>query len=318
MTYLAMTFALALTLLAGGAAGAAAQPAQPTRVPIAVATFSHETCTFCPNPTGVAEWKFYGPLVRGDAVLRQGGYIGGFAGAAREYDGVQLQGILSPRDTKGGSSGSWVTLEAFAGKTLPKVKDGVAQAIAAAKAGKVPVVVADHSDRTGNSSQILEELIRQGAGKLCVATISNERAITALEGTAKACDRILIKSRVHFWRGFVEDGLAKAVVVIDAPGLGPADVSAIPYRNASRDTYPIVRKERTIGPATPAPDVGEVLEASGGDALVRAYDFVKNSRWRRSRSGIDTRTPMRFGIAIRPFRVSATSHTRCSEPVAPR
>ena len=58
----------------------------------------------------------------------------------------------------------------------------------------------------------------------------------------QACDLILIKSRVHFWRGFVEDGLAKAVVVIDAPGLGPADVSTIPYTHASRDIYPIVRK----------------------------------------------------------------------------
>jgi hypothetical protein len=36
---------------------------------IAVATFSHETCTFCPRPTGVAEWEFYGPPVRGEAVL---------------------------------------------------------------------------------------------------------------------------------------------------------------------------------------------------------------------------------------------------------
>jgi microcystin degradation protein MlrC len=209
----------------------------------------------------------------------------------------------------------WQKREAFAGKTLPKVTDGVAQAIAAAKAGKVPVVVADHSDRTGNSSQILEELIRQNASKLCVATISDERALAAIKAKAKvggrvqvsvggwgdefagkpvpidgtleflgryqshdtvavvkfgnenrliltpvlhqvtdpgilrglkipleACDLVMIKSRVHFWRGFVEDGLAKAVVVIDAPGLGPADVATIPYKHASRDIYPIVRK----------------------------------------------------------------------------
>lgn len=503
---------VAATFLILSACGAQApEQAAPKTLRIAVATFSHETCTFCPDPTGVAEWEFYGPPVKGDEVLRQGGYIRGFADAAREYDGVELQGILSPRDSKGGSSGSWVTLEAFdkyangiaedikatgpydgvflalhgamavkevprpeaeiarrvrtvvgpnvpimvtldlhanedqelmdasdgvfitkryphydaalqgeraarvmmrvlkgtykptkatrkpgvltpsvfqgtgtspsmeimerarvweertrdafvsvaygfayadvtdigatvmvvtnddqeladriaqdmsdfiwkqrekfAGKTLPKVKDGVAEAIAAAKAGKVPVVVADHSDRTGNSSQILEEMIRQRARKLCVATISDERAIAAIKGTAKvgdrvqanvggwgdefagtpvpidgtleyldklgqhetvavvkfgdenrliltpvlhqvtdpgilgrlkipleACDMILIKSRVHFWRGFVEDGLAKAVVVIDAPGLGPADVSTIPYERASRDIYPIVKR----------------------------------------------------------------------------
>jgi microcystin degradation protein MlrC len=503
--------ATALSFLPGAAAHAQPQAAPARTVRLAVATFSHETCTFCPEPTGVAEWEFYGPPVKGDAVLRQGGYIRGFADAALEYGGVELQGILSPRDSKGGSSGSWVTLEAFdkyangiaddiratgpydgvflalhgamavkevarpeaeivrrvrkvvgpavpimvtldlhanedreltdaadgvfitkryphydaalqgeraarvmmrvirgtyrptkatrkpgvltpsvfqgtgtspsmeimerarvweertrdayvsvaygfayadvtdigatvmvvtnddqaladriaqdmsdfiwkqreafAGKTLPKVKEGVAQAIAAARAGKVPVVVADHSDRTGNSSQILEELIRQGASKLCVATISDERALAAIKAKAKvgervqvsvggwgdgfagtpvpidgtleffgryqahdavavvkfgnenrliltpvlhqvtapgilrglnipleACDIIMIKSRVHFWRGFVENGLAKAVVVIDAPGLGPADVSAIPYKHASRDIYPIVRK----------------------------------------------------------------------------
>lgn len=501
-------------LVIGGLSDAGAQPAAPSAprpLRLAVATFSHETCTFCPDPTGVAEWEFYGPPVRGEAVLRQSGYIAGFVGAARDYDGVVLQGILSPRDSKGGSSGSWVTLEAFekyangiaadiratgpydgvflalhgamavkevarpeaeivrrvravvgpkvpilvtldlhanedhelldaadgvfitkryphydaalqgeraarvmlrmlhgtftptkatrkpgvltpsvfqgtgtspsmeimerariweertrdayvsvaygfayadvtdigatvmvvtnndqaladriaqdmsdfiwrqreafAGKTLPTVADGVRQALAAAAAGKVPVVVADHSDRTGNSSQILEEFIRQDVSRLCVATLSDERALAAIPASARpgdrvrlavggwqdayagrpvpidgtlefvgpyrphdrvavirfgkdnrliltpvldqvtdpgilrdlkiplqSCDLIMLKSRVHFWRGFVEDGLARSVVVIDAPGLGPADVSTIPYKHASRDIYPIVKR----------------------------------------------------------------------------
>ncbi len=88
-------------------------PSQPPAIRLAVATFSHETCTFCPDPTGIAEWEFYGPPTRGDEVLRSGSYIGGFVRAAREYDRVELVGILSPRDSKGGSSGSWVTREAF-------------------------------------------------------------------------------------------------------------------------------------------------------------------------------------------------------------
>lgn len=505
---LALTFVLAAAVSAGAAAPGQAAP-KPVR--LAVATFSHETCTFCPDPTGVAEWEFYGPPTRGDAVLRQGGYIRGFVDAAREYDGVQLQGILSPRDSKGGSSGSWLTLEAFdkysngiandiketgpydgvflalhgamavtgvprpeseivrrvravvgdkvpimvtldlhanedraltdvatgvfiikryphydaslqgeraarvmlrvikgtykpvmatrkpgvltpsvyqgtgvspameimerariweersrdvfvsvafgfayadvpdvgatvmvlangdqaladriaddmsgfiwkkreafAGKTLPKTVEGVTEALAAARAGKVPVVVADHSDRTGNSSHILAELIKQGARKACFATIADDKAIAEIERTAKvgdrvsvnvggyadqfagtpvkidgvveflgpyrphktvavvvfgdgnrliltpvldqvtdpgifsdlkipyeACDLMVLKSRVHFWRGFVEDGFAKAVVVIDAPGLGPADVTTIPYKNAPKDLYPLVKK----------------------------------------------------------------------------
>ncbi|MBM3284738.1 MAG: M81 family metallopeptidase, partial [Candidatus Aminicenantes bacterium] len=28
---------------------------------IAVATFSHETCTFCPDPTTIEDWEYYGP-----------------------------------------------------------------------------------------------------------------------------------------------------------------------------------------------------------------------------------------------------------------
>lgn len=499
-------------LLSACAAGTQQTPASaqgPRKIRLAVATFSHETCTFCPEPTGVAEWEFYGPPVRGDQVLRQGGYIRGFVDTAREYDNVELVGLLSPRDAKGGSSGSWITQEAFdkysngiandlrksgpvdgvflalhgamavtgvpkpeaelvrrvrkaagtapifvtldlhanedrelsdaadavfiikryphydaalqgeraarimlrtikgtykptmatrkpgvltpsvyqgtgtspsmeimerariweertkdayvsvaygfayadvpdvgatvmvvtnndpklaeriaddmsqfiwkkreafAGKKLPKTREGVAEAIAAARAGRTPVVVADHSDRTGNSTWILDELIRQGARNFCIATISDEKAINEIVSKAKVGDRIavnvggwaeeyagkpvridgrveflgpyqqfktvavllfgdnnrviltpeleqvtdpgifgalkidlakldiiMLKSRVHFWRGFVEDGLAKTVVVVDAPGLGPADVTTIPYKNAPKDIYPLKR-----------------------------------------------------------------------------
>jgi microcystin degradation protein MlrC len=492
------------------AAQAAATASKPVR--LAVATFSHETCTFCPDPTGIKEWEFYGPPERGEAVLRNGSYIGGFVRAAREYDNVELTGILSPRDAKGGSSGSWITLEAFdkysngiandikqtgpydgvflalhgamavtgvpkpeaelvrrvravvgpkvpiyvtldlhanddhelsdaasgvliikryphydaalqgeralrlmlrtikgtfkptmatrkpgvltpsvfqgtgtspsmeimerariweertrdayvsvaygfayadvpdigatvmvitnsdqkladriaddmsdfiwkkredfAGKRLPKTEEGVRLAVAAAKAGKVPVVVADHSDRTGNSTWILAELIRQGGKNFCITTLTDERALVGLKGRKVGeavslnmggwaeqtsgkpvkidgtlewmgkyeqmdqvavirfgannrviltpvlhqvtdpgifkplgidlakLDIIVLKSRVHFWRGFVEDGLAKAVFQVDAPGLGPADVSTIPYRFAPRTLYPIDRNAK--------------------------------------------------------------------------
>lgn len=499
---------------------ACAQPAAQTgataskTIRLAVATFSHETCTFCPDPTGVKEWEFYGPPERGAAVLRNGAYIGGFVRAAKEYDNVELTGILSPRDAKGGSSGSWLTREAFdkysngiasdikqtgpydgvflalhgamavagvpkpeaetvrrvravlgpkvpiyvtldlhanddhelsdaasgvliikryphydaalqgeralrlmlrtirgtftptmatrkpgvltpsvfqgtgtspsmeimerariweertrdayvsvaygfayadvpdigatvmvitnndqkladriaddmsdfiwkkredfAGKRLPKTEEGVRLAIAAAKAGKVPVVVADHSDRTGNSTWILAELIRQGGKNFCITTLTDERALVELKGKKVgeavslniggwaeqtsgrpvkidgtlewmgkyeqmdqvavirfgASNRVILtpvlhqvtdpgifkplgidlakleiivlKSRVHFWRGFVEDGLAKAVFQVDAPGLGPADVSTIPYRFAPRTLYPIDRNAKKL------------------------------------------------------------------------
>lgn len=479
----------------------------PDTVRIGVATFSHETCTFCPVPTGIAEWEYYGPPVSGDSVLERGDYIGGFVSRAREYGGVELVGILSPRGAKGGSSGSWITKEAFdkysygiaedlrragrldgvflalhgamavtdvsrpeaeivrrvravvgdipifvtldlhanedhelsdaadavfivkryphydarlqgeraarimlrtirgtyspvmatrkpgvitpsvfqgtgespamdimerarrwenrvtdafvsvafgfayadvpdvgatvmvvtngdqeladriaddmsdyiwrvreefAGKRLPKTRAGVSQAMAEARAGHTPVVVADHADRTGNSTHILEELIRQGARNFCVATIADSLAIREIASRAQVgqrvsvrvggyadrfagrpvpidgvveylgeygrsdtvavlrfgnnnrviltpqlhqvttpgiferlgidldeVDMVVLKSRVHFRRGFVETGLAGAVVIVDAPGLGPADLSTIDYQNVPQGIYPI-------------------------------------------------------------------------------
>ncbi len=208
----------------------------------------------------------------------------------------------------------WKQREAFAGKTLPKTAEGVSQAIAAAKARKVPVVLADHSDRTGNSTNVLAELLKQGGERFCIATIADDKAIAEIARAAKPggtvsvnvggyadqyagspvkvegvvetlgpyrehktiavlktgtnrviltpvlhqvtdpgifrdlkipfdqCDIMVLKSRVHFWRGFVEDRVAQTVVVVDAPGLGPADVTTIPYKNAPKDLYPLVKK----------------------------------------------------------------------------
>ncbi len=44
----------------------------------------------------------------------------------------------------------------------------------------------------------------------------------------------------------------------------------------------------------------------------------KNSRCNRSRSGMEASRQTKLGIAISPLRVSATSQTTCSEPVAPK
>lgn len=476
---------------------------------IGVAMFIHETCTFCPTATGIKEFEFYGTLVRGEELLRANDYIRGFVSRAEEYGGVELVGLLSPRGARGGSSGSWITAEAFdkytsgiiediiqqgpfegiylslhgamavsgipkpeaelvrrirkivgeipifitldlhanedheltdvadavfivkryphydsrlqgeraarilirtlkstyqpvmatrkpgvitpsvfqgtgvspameiqerarrwedrrsdvfvsvafgfayadvpdvgatvmvvtnqnqnladeiaddmaeyiwrmrkvfAGKILPKTKEGVRLSIKAAKEGKTPVVIADYSDRTGNSTHILGELIRQGARNFCIATIADEKAINSIkEKGLKAGDRISLnvggyadqfagnpveikgkleyfgnydhfnevavlvfgnnnrvivtprlhqvttphifnqldinireleiislKSRVHFRRGFYENGLAGAIFEVDAPGLGPADLTTIEYNNIPKDIYPIL------------------------------------------------------------------------------
>lgn len=479
---------------------------------IGVATFSHETCTFCPTPTGIEEFEFYGPPLQGDEVLAAGNYIEGFVNQAAEFNGLNLIGITSPRGAKGGSSGSWITEEAFdkytnamvkdieenapfdgiylslhgamavtgiskpeaeivrrlrkvvgdipiiitldlhanvdhelsdaadavfiikryphydsflqgeraarlmnlilngnykptmatrkpgiitpsvyqgtgvspameimerarrweerypgtyvsvafgfayadvpdvgatvmvitnddqkeankiaedmkdfiwrmreqfAGKKLPKTKEGVALSIKAVGEDKTPVVIADHSDRTGNSTHILAELIKQGAENFCIATLSDYKAIDYLvsnnhktgdeveisiggfadefagnpihihgkleyfdeygrfENVAvinfgnnnrviitpvlhqvttariferlnidiKELDIISLKSRVHFRRGFYENGLAGAIIEIDAPGLGPADLTTIDYKNIPKDIYPVYKHD---------------------------------------------------------------------------
>jgi len=479
---------------------------------IAVASFMHETCTFCPRPTGIEEFEYYGAPLKGGEVLSSNSYLRGFVDRVNEYGGVELTGLTSPRDAKGGSSGSWITQEAFnkyttamvedikeqgpfdgvvlslhgamavrdlmkpeaeivrrireavgdvpvfvtldlhanedhelsdvadavfitkryphydaylqgeragramiktlrgtyepvmatrkpgvitpsvyqgtgvspamdimerarrwearqpdtyvsvafgfayadvpdvgatvmvvangdtalanniaddmndyiwrvreafAGKKLPKTKEGVAQSIRAARAGKTPVVIADHADRTGNSTHILEALINQGAENFCIATLADEKAVNKLleedkqvsdrvsmkvggyadqyagdpvqiDGTLEyfgeyrhfdhvavlhfgnnnrvivtpqlhqvttphifdaldipleELDIISLKSRVHFRRGFYETGLAGEIIEIDAPGLGPADLTEVPYENIPKDIYPVYRND---------------------------------------------------------------------------
>ena len=476
---------------------------------IAVATFSHETCTFCPDPTTIEDWEYDGPPTR-DILGTERGYIGGFKAACEDYGNVELIGILSPRDARGGSSGSWIVREAFekyaglivedltsqgpfdgvflalhgamavsgipkpeaelvrrirqavggipimvtfdlhanedeeiaeaadavfiikryphydttlvgetagrvmvqtlrgrykpvmavrkpgvitpsvfqgtgtspameimerariweceypgtyvsvafgfayadvpdvgatvivvtnndrglaeriaddmsdfiwrlrhvfAGKKLPKTEEGVAMAIAAARQGKTPVVVADHSDRTGGSTHILAELIRQGARNFCIATLRDEKALAEIKASyrvgdalsiavggwtdqyagkpvpiqgrveflgpirgetvavilfgdnnriiltpqlvqvtdprvfdalgldVRAIDIIILKSRVHFRRGFADTGLAQTIIEVDAPGWGPADLTLLPYQNIPKDIYPVYRKD---------------------------------------------------------------------------
>ncbi len=235
--------------------------------------------------------------------------------------------VLAEKIAEDVSGYIWSLREPFAGKKLPKTSEGVAQAIKLAKAGETPVIVADHSDRMGDSTHVLRELMKQGATDFCVATISDEVAIEKLgksrvgdtvqvkvgghadtysgepvtiRGTLEYLgdcsfvltgpmsrgdtrrlgvsavlgfgennhviltptlhqvlddaifpavglslddlDIVAIKSRVHF-RAFFNDA-AGSIVVVDAPGLGPADLSQHTYENIPGDIYPVGDKWR--------------------------------------------------------------------------
>ncbi len=219
----------------------------------------------------------------------------------------------------------WEQREQFAGKTLPKTNEGVALAIEAAQTATGPVIIADHSDRMGDSTHILKALMAQQARRVAVVSIADENAIAHLQATAHvggqvtlpvgghttdwagtpaeitgtvtfldacsftltgpmshgatvrlgtvavlrfgednhlvitsrlfqvlddailhavgldpdAIDILAIKSRVHF-RAFYED-VAGAIIEIDAPGLGPADLSQHQYENIPDKLYPLTK-----------------------------------------------------------------------------
>ncbi|MCK4829725.1 M81 family metallopeptidase, partial [bacterium] len=103
---------IVILLLVGFVFGSMGVPEEGKNLRIAVARFSHETCTFCPKPTTIKDWEYYGPPTR-DIIDSDRGYIGGFKNMCEEYGGIELVGILSPRGARGGSSGSWITKEAF-------------------------------------------------------------------------------------------------------------------------------------------------------------------------------------------------------------
>ncbi len=235
---------------------------------------------------------------------------------------------LAEKIVKDISNFMWDLREPLADKKVPKVKEGVAKVLKAVKEGKRPVIIGDHSDRTGDSTHILKELLAQGAKNFAIATIADPDAIAKIQKEAKvgetatvrvggyasevsgepveltgkveflgngdyvfsgpmntgnrnklgivaslnlgnndhvmltptlhqvlddaifkayridfgSLDIIALKSRVHF-RAFYET-VAGEIVEIDAPGLGPADLTQFSYKNLPKGIYPIGEKWR--------------------------------------------------------------------------
>lgn len=222
---------------------------------------------------------------------------------------------------------AWSLRASFA-RPLPKPKEGVAQVLRLVSEGQKPVVIADGTDRTGDSTHILKELIAQGAVNFGLPGIADPRAARHLEQHAavgevvtvniggwasehsgtpvevtgkitfmgrpsyqlvgpmgkgrwvkdglvvcldlgdnrrvvvsermrgandssgfeavgidyRTLDIIVLKDRVHhraFW-----DSVSRVNFPVDAPGIGPADLSTLKYENISDDIYPIGKRWR--------------------------------------------------------------------------
>ncbi len=78
---------------------------------------------------------------------------------------------------------AWRRREALLHSTkVHTITDGVALAKQAVAAGETPVVLADHSDRSGYATWLLREVIAQGLSNTLIATIADANAVRALNG----------------------------------------------------------------------------------------------------------------------------------------
>lgn len=213
----------------------------------------------------------------------------------------------------------WRVRSDFAHGNYPMPGEAVSKVRQAIADGKTPIVLGDYSDRPGDATWILRQLIDQGVNKVLYVALRDERALDSLvalntkpgdafdmgvggftgpqagkpvriKGTvryfgphweykqvaaiefgdknmlilAPAYTQILypeqmrfggiepndyqvfvVKSRVHFRRGFDETGYAKTILVVDAPGpwVGTTRLDALDYQHAPIDQlYPFGQK----------------------------------------------------------------------------
>ena len=206
--------------------------------------------------------------------------------------------------------------EMFAATRIHSVGEAVNILKEALAEGRKPAVLADYSDRSGNATWVLREILEQDVGKTVIATLRDDRALTALaEAGAKPGDPFdaevggymdpsagepvrvrgvlehfrtakdgrplaahvrfgrgnllmltpqlvqvtspqslrsagvdfeqfevfVIKSRVHFRRGFDDNGFAKTILLVEPPGkhMGTVHLDALQYENLRvTDYYP--------------------------------------------------------------------------------
>ena len=208
---------------------------------------------------------------------------------------------------------AWRQREALLNSTkVYSIREGVGLAKQAVARGEAPVVLADHSDRSGYATWLLQEIMVQELSHTLIATIADARAIDRLKAQgAKAGDAfdmdvggladasagdpvrvrgtvlnaaevqgqywvsvgfgsgnvlvisphlaqvielsplraigldpaafqaIALKSRVHFRRGFYDNGFAKTVLLVEPtqPFLGTVRLDGLAYANVDLKRY---------------------------------------------------------------------------------
>jgi microcystin degradation protein MlrC len=207
----------------------------------------------------------------------------------------------------------WRQREALLTSTkIHTISEGVALAKQAVANGDTPVVLADHSDRSGSATWLLREIVAQGLSNTLIATIADAKAtaklkaigakegdsfdmevggladesagepvriqgtiLKAVEGNGQfwvciefgrnnvlilspylvqimepfslkalgldigSFEVMAIKSRVHFRRGFDDNGFAKTILLVEPtePFLGTVRLDKLPYENVDLAQY---------------------------------------------------------------------------------
>ncbi len=220
---------------------------------------------------------------------------------------------LAAKISRDMAAAAWRQREALLNSTrVHTITEGVALAKAAVARGETPVVLADHSDRSGYATWLLKEIIAQDLSNTLIATIADANATARLKAEgAKAGDAVdiaiggladqsagepvriqgtilnvaegygqvwatikfgrdnvlilssylvqvvepfslkalgldiaafqvmAIKSRVHFRRGFHDNGFAKTVLLVEPtePFLGTVRLDKLPYENVDLKQY---------------------------------------------------------------------------------
>jgi microcystin degradation protein MlrC len=220
---------------------------------------------------------------------------------------------LAARISRDIAEAAWRQREALLTSTrVYTIPEGVALAKQAVQRGETPVVLADHSDRSGYATWLLKEIIAQNLSNTLIATIADAGATAKLKSQgAKAGDAVdiaiggladqsageplrmqgtilnlverngqvwvcfkfgrdnvlilstylvqitepfslkglgldigafqvmAIKSRVHFRRGFDDNGFAKTILLVEPaePFLGTVRLDKLPYENVDLKQY---------------------------------------------------------------------------------
>ena len=252
---------------------------------------------------------------------------------------------LAARIARDMAATAWRHREALLNSTrVHTIPEGVALARQAVQRGETPVVLADHSDRSGSATFLLREIVAQDLSHTLIATITDAKATAELEAQgAKAGDAfdmevgglvdesagqpvriqgtilkaveghgmfwvvikfgrdnvlilstylvqimepfslknlgldidafqiMAIKSRVHFRRGFHDNGFAKTILLVEPtePFLGTVRLDKLPYENVDlKQFYPYG------DPAFPA------LSAGRGGLTIRTTATIAESHRR--------------------------------------